>query len=431
MGEALAILHLVAASRRRRREQWYAPDRLRSLRLARLRRLIEIARRAPYYRETFARAGLGPNDLVDESALERLPLLEKAALQENQGSALLTRPPAGLFPIATSGSTGLPLRLLRSPRDQAEISAQWARLFHAYGRRLWDRQVNLASGRVVAKRGPAALLRAVGLLPALHQLASFEPLEHQIAVLRKVRPQMISAYAIGLELLAEGLLQAGVTDIRLRIIYTTGTPLTARCRRLAAEAFGVEPFDVYATNEVGPIAWECPVSRGRLHLNEDVQITEIVDDDGRRMPDGASGHVVVTQLLCAAEPLIRYRIGDSASREEGRCQCGRGLGLLGPVLGRSQHVIRAPDGRVINAVTVSSILAGAPEVRRYQVRQTGPRELMILVLPSGSWRDDSAAAIEARFRDRLGDAFSYRVDRVDEIPLAPSGKFQSIVPLTS
>jgi phenylacetate-CoA ligase len=212
-------------------------------------------------------------------------------------------------------------------------------------------------------------------------------------------------------------------------VYTSGMALTARCRSLARQAFGVEPLDVYAANEVGPIAWECPVHRGVLHLNSDTQITEIVDEDGRRLPSGRSGQVVVTQLLCTAQPLLRYRIGDISSLRTEPCECGRGLGLMEPVQGRSYHVIRSPDGRVINTITVSSILSTAAEIRRYQVHQTAPRRLRVLIVPAAAWNQASEAAVRARFTERLGDTFDYDIELVDDLPLTAGGKFQTIVPL--
>jgi phenylacetate-CoA ligase len=424
---ALDMWHLYQAARERRKEQWYSPARLAALRLRRLRRLGEIACRAPYYREAFRLAGLVPSQLT-EDALNRLPVLEKATLRSS-GIEMLTEPAADLFAVNTSGSTGIPLQLLRNQRDQAQVSALWARLFAAYGRRTFDRQVNIGSGRAVAKRGPVVRLRELGILPQLHQLASFDPPERQIATLRQVKPHMISAYAVGLELLAEAVLEAGVDDIRPRVVYTSGTALTPQCRTLAARAFGVEPLDVYAANEVGPIAWECPANRGALHLNADAQITEIVDDQGNPVPAGASGQVVVTQLLCTAQPLLRYRIGDLTSMHTAACPCGRSLPLMRPVEGRSRHVIRSPQGQVINNITVSSILSSADEVRRYQVRQTGPRDLRIMVVPSARWTADSPASVRSRFVERLGNAFEYEVVCVDDLPIAPSGKFQTIIPL--
>lgn len=428
MTSPAGIWSLLSATRRRNREQWYRPDRLRELRQRRLRRLAEAASRTAHYREVFRQAGVDPAELTNEDSLRRLPLLEKATLQERGREMMLTQPAETLGVLTTSGSTGVPLRIFRSARDQGEVSALWARLWRAYGRGPFDRQVNIGSGRAAVKAGPVAALRKLGILPELQQLSSFDPPDRQIALLRQVKPHVLSGYAIALEMVADAVLAAGVRDIRPRIVHSGSMVLTDRCRVLCKEAFGVAPLDVYATIECGPLAWECPASGG-LHLNDDVQIVEIVDDAGRPVPEGEPGHVVVTQLNCTAQPLIRYRIGDIASCLPPRCSCGRGLGLLGLVQGRSQHTIRTPDGRVLTTAMIAVIMGASPQVRRYQVRQTGPTDLRILVVPSGEWTPAGADAIRRGFDERLGAGVRCDVVPVDDIPLAPSGKFQTVVPL--
>jgi phenylacetate-CoA ligase len=329
----------------------------------------------------------------------------------------------------TSGSTGEPHRVRRTDRDQAEISATWDRLFVAFGRRRWDRQVNIGSGRPTAKQGPVALLRRLGVLPPLHQHSSFDSQEQQIALLRQVRPHMISSYAVALEDLSEAVLQAEVTDIKPRIVYSSAMALTDRCRKLCREAFGVRPLDVYATVEVGPVAWECPNNPGVLHLNDDVQIVEVVDADGRPLPDGEPGEIVITQLTCLAQPLIRYRIGDLGYRMAERCSCGRGLGLMGPVVGRTKHTIRTGDGRVLNSAVVGSCVSPFREVRRWQARQIAPERLRILLVPTEEWSAGSLEAIGESFRAKLGDSLILDLVLVSDIPVAPNGKVQTIVPL--
>jgi len=428
MHAALGLWALLRATRRRGQEQWYALNRLTEIRRVRLRRLVEAAVTTPYYQEVFRIAGVAPAELTDEQALTRLPLLEKSTLQE-RGSELLSKgsSPASVT-IATSGSTGLPLRIVRSIEDQAEVSAVWARLFRAYGRRPFDRQVNIGSGRSVAQKGPAAMLRKLGVLQ-VHQLSSFDPMEHQLKVLQRVKPQLLSAYGIGLELISEAVMAAGIQDIRPRIVYTSGTTLSPRGKALAEAAFGVRPLDVYAANEVGPIGWECPEQPGGLHLNDDVQITEVVDEQGRPVPPGQVGQVVVTQLLCRSQPLLRYHIGDLACLRTDLCTCGRGFRLMSSVLGRTLHTIRAPDGRTLNTVVVSAIMGRIPGIRRYQIKQTGTHELLVLVIPGSEWSPGTEEAIHRGFRERLGESFNYEVRKVEDIQLAPSGKFQTIVPL--
>jgi phenylacetate-CoA ligase len=202
-----------------------------------------------------------------------------------------------------------------------------------------------------------------------------------------------------------------------------------RCRRLVEQAFGLRPLDVYATMETGPLAWECPESPGDYHLNDDVQLLEIVDERGRRVPDGETGEVIVTPLTCLSHPLFRYRLGDLAARRARRCRCGRGLALLSPVAGRASDVIRTGDGRVLNSAVLGSCFSDHSEIRRWQAHQTAPDALRILLLTGPEWSEPARDAVRASIRHYLGDAMRCELVPVEEIPLAPNGKFQTIVPL--
>jgi hypothetical protein len=61
-----------------------------------------------------------------------------------------------------------------------------------------------------------------------------------------------------------------------------------------------------------------------LHLNDDVQIVEILNDRDRPVADGEVGQVVVTQLCCLGQPLLRYRLGDFAAKVPGCAVVGGG-----------------------------------------------------------------------------------------------------------
>ena len=427
MSSAKSLIHLLAASRRRNREQWLAPEQVAERRGGRLRRLARWAARTTHYGGIFAGLGLDPAALT-ETSLQQLPLLDKPTLQAANPRDLVTEPLDTLSPVATSGSTGLPLRVFRSARDQAEVSAVWNRALHAFGHGPFDSQVNVNTGRAVARSGPVVFLRKTGVLPRIRNVSSFDPVDRQLETLRRVKPHTFSAYAMSLELIAERMLELGITDVRPRVIFSAAMSLSDRGRDLAERAFGVRPLDVYVTAELGPVGWECPVRRGVLHLNDDVQIVEILDEEGRPVAPGEVGEVVVTQLHCLAQPLVRYRIGDFAARLPDRCECGRGLALLSRVQGRTRHVVRLPGGRVLYGIMVARLLAPFPEIRRWQLRQTGPAELRLLVVPSQGWEPETGRTIGRELEEKLGPGLRFTVDPVTDIPLAPSGKFQSIVP---
>ena len=428
MPSVAQFVTLLAATRSRRREQWLSPDELKELRRSRLRRLARAAVKTAHYGRLFREAGLRP-DNFDEQQLLRLPTLEKATLHSAEEHGLLAEPAGRLFPVTTSGSTGQPVRVFRSVRDQAEVSALWARVLHAFGHGFFDTQVNINTGRAVAGTGPVALLRRLGVLPKIRHISVFEPVDRQIEILRDHHPHTFSSYAMSLETIADTLLERGITDIRPKVVFSAAMALSDRGRMIVKEAFGVAPLDVYVSVELGTLAWECPEERGALHLNDDMQIVEILDERDRPVPDGEVGQVVVTQLCCLAQPLLRYRLGDLAARIPGRCGCGRGLARLSPVQGRTRHVIRTPDGRMLYGMMIGTVVKQFSEVRHWQLRQTAADAVRLLVVPSPTWRPEAADEIARHFTEKFGQGLRFEVVPVENIPLAPTGKLQTIVPL--
>jgi len=427
MPSVAAVAALLTETRARRREQWLRPDELARRRLARLRRLAAAAGRTPYWAAQFALAGLDPSTIY-EASLSRLPVLDNATVQDHTAHMLLA-PKASLFTVRTSGSSGRPAEFFRSERDQAEVSALHGRIASVFGRRTFDRQVSIGSGIPTAAKGPVALLRRIGILPQLCRISSLEPLAKQLATVREFRPHVVNGYSIAIEQLAEATILAGVTDLRPRLVYTGSMPTTERCRTLSAQAFGVRPLDVYAITEAGPVAFECPESPEDYHLNDDVQIVEIVDSAGRPVPDGETGEVVITPLTLLSEPLLRYRVGDLAARRPYRCRCGRGLALLGPIEGRARQIIRTPDGRTLNQAGIGPSFRKEHGVKRWQVRHTAPDALQVLVVTESPWSAGGREQTINLLGSRVGSAMRIEVVEVEDIPVTSAGKFQAIIPL--
>jgi phenylacetate-coenzyme A ligase PaaK-like adenylate-forming protein len=90
-------------------------------------------------------------------------------------------------------------------------------------------------------------------------------------------------------------------------------------------------------------------------------------------------------------PLIRYEIGDVVTRAGGPSPAGRPYARLAAVQGRSGDVLRliARDGgRVaVHPFRLGRPLAGFPDVRQFQVRVSGQRVTMRVVLRPAAARD--------------------------------------------
>jgi len=93
-------------------------------------------------------------------------------------------------------------------------------------------------------------------------------------------------------------------------------------RRRVGQAWGEVLFNMYGATECG-LAAECDQHRG-MHLQEDLVIVEVVDQDNRPVPPGVYGdRLLITVLFKRTQPLIRYEMSDSVRLSPDPCPCGR------------------------------------------------------------------------------------------------------------
>ena len=193
-------------------------------------------------------------------------------------------------------------------------------------------------------------------------------------------------------------------------------------------AFGVEPYDFYATTE-GLLAGQCSQHQG-FHVLEEFTLAENVDADGRPVPDGEPGaRVLLTNLFNRVQPLIRYEIPDVVTIEPEPCACGRTLRRMRSVQGRSDDVLRL-DGVEVHPLQFAA-LAADPDVREFQVRQSGDR-LRLRIVPAGGV---AVADIAGRLGEHVSAALrglgvahpQVTVEPCTELPRSPGGKLQLVV----
>ena len=92
--------------------------------------------------------------------------------------------------------------------------------------------------------------------------------------------------------------------------------------RSCEEILGSCLFPHYGSREMalgGAIS--CQAHEG-MHLREDHVIAEIIDEQGKPLPRGEFGELVITTIGMEAMPLLRYRTGDYTRILPDRCPCG-------------------------------------------------------------------------------------------------------------
>jgi phenylacetate-CoA ligase len=204
-------------------------------------------------------------------------------------------------------------------------------------------------------------------------------------------------------------------------IVTSADMLYPHQRAAIERMFCAAVFDRYGCREVDTIAAECSEHVG-MHICAERLVVEFLDEDGRPVAPEQPGRVIVTDLFGYAMPFIRYDIEDIATRSAEMCRCGRGLPLMGGLVGRASDVLTTPEGAYVSVTALSTILPHVPGVRETQFVQKAADWLQIKVVRRPEYGPDS----EATFRRHVGRLFGSRMritfEYVDEIPRTSTGK---------
>src|SRR5581483_9005322 len=105
-----------------------------------------------------------------------------------------------------------------------------------------------------------------------------------------------------------------------------------------------------------------------VHLLETEYLAEVIQPtDGRPVPEGRSGELVLTTLSRAGSPLLRYRTGDLVRVDPRPCPCGsRFLRLEGGILGRTDDMIHLRGNNVYPSA-LEALIRRFPEVVEYRL----------------------------------------------------------------
>ena len=140
------------------------------------------------------------------------------------------------------------------------------------------------------------------------------------------------------------------------------------------QCFGCPVLDIYSLNEVGPVAVYDERAGGHVLLQHRLYV-EILDADGRPVPDGVRGEITVTGGFNFCLPLVRYRTGDYASLAHGPD---------GPVLaglaGRSPLRYRTVKGEWINNIDITHALKPLA-IALFGVHQHGDGSVALRLAP--------------------------------------------------
>lgn len=412
--------------------QWWPPDVLRNYQREQLGWLLRHARaQVPFY-ENRLDPVLASNGDIDWERWEDVPIVTRRDMVEHRDAMLARQLPPSHGPVAlaeTSGSTGLAIKITVN-RLAAVVNNGLIWRSHVWSGLEWnnnlcvrtgtDSTAAFPDGKDGGQWGPVwAAAAREGRRWIINRYATGEQDLHFCARRQcsylSTGPKV--AHTLALDNNRLGL------DVQLDAILCFGGTVGEEDRTVCKQAFGARLIEYYSSKEGAQIAHTCPA--GKLHINGETVLVEIVDDRGEPCQPGELGRVIITPFFSTAQPLIRYDQGDLAIAGT-TCSCGRSLPIIQEIAGRQLAMFHHPDGRV--AARVLPMEGRHALCCEYmQVAQIGPNIYQVRYTPDGTGRSPDELQFKDIFRRTYFEDAEVELLRVERMPLTPVGKLVEYV----
>jgi phenylacetate-CoA ligase len=397
----------------------------------RLRRILSAAAHTAYGR------GLGaPRDIRD------WPLLRKESVR-NHPDAFVRGSHWGskLFNAhaSTGGTTGVPLRLQRSPESVVAEQVCQDDAIAKLG-------IDPRNARIAVLRGddiksptdtrPPYWMYALGgkrlILSSNHlSQASFPDF---VQALSEFRPDVLWVYPTTLEALCLLVKQTGV-HLPVPRVLSSSEMLQPQVWKLAQQLLRCTLADRYGQAErvacahaFAPEAYRFIPGYAYVELIADSNVEPISDSKEALT---RCYEIVGTSLWNTAMPLVRYCTGDLVRlpRAYGARELQEivlGLRTFEGVIGRINDVLLDALGMRVLA-GINQLPRGVDHLMRLQVVQDEPHEVVLRVLPASGFSDTDAAQLLSNARLKIPDSIAIRLEIAKELRRTKSGKTPFVI----
>lgn len=413
---------------------WQNPKRNRSDIIAfqnrKLRRIIaHTYANVVHYRELFDQVGLTPNSIRSVEDLQLIPLTAKSDLRVRPLEEILSAgiKPHKLVRLKTSGSSGQPFTIRRTPLEEHLINMFRIRACRQFGVRISDRityvREKWLGGR---ERGFLGRFRQAMGIYRDNLVDCFQSAHGILRELEKIQPDVVGGYPSALGY-AAALARSYKFRIRPRLMITGGEVLSSVTRDRIEGAFSSRVFDAYGAHEFNLLAWQCP-KESLYHVCDDNVIVEIIKS-GRPAQQGETGEIVATALHSYAMPFIRYRTGDIATKGPTNCPCGQPFSTLLNIQGRTTDYLRLPEDRYVHPYEITNPLIDREGdwIFQHQVIQETINRVILRIVPMRPPHGKELERVMNLGKSKLGRGVMFEIELTNEFPVEPGKKFSPYI----
>lgn len=334
----------------------WSKEELNQYRLSRLKSLLVYAyANCPYYRDSFARAGIDANDVLKINSLDylkNLPVLTREDIQNHLDTLIsVNKKQDTCFKGSSSGTTGIPITYYNGKDG---FSAGMAAGYFCYTLSNWhigDRSLHIWGNPTSIKNWNSfgsKIKRWVFQQKNLDATLLNDPTNYPriIAQINRFKPVSIDGYTSSIYNLARYLKENKVSIHRPNVMFTTAENLFPYQKELIEETLAAVS-DIYGCGEINGIAAQ-PIYSNKYYIIEPHVIVETEYDSTAGLHE-----IIVTDLDNRAMPFIRYKIGDFIDPpQHGDDSDDIKFDFFTKIYGRNTDIIKLGNGKNISAITI-------------------------------------------------------------------------------
>lgn len=367
--------------------------------------LLYVHTHSPFYRELFAKYQIDIASIKTLADLSSLPVTSKEDLQQRNSDFLCVDPVKTIEYASTSGTLGSPVTIALTENDLNRLTTnEYNSFVCADGSATdifqlmltLDRQfmAGIAYYSGLRKLG-AGIIRLGPGVPSL-----------QWETIQRLKPTAIVAVpSFILKLIKfakDNHIDLNNSSVKKAIcigenIRNTDFSYNILGKKIT-EIWDIHLYSTYASTEMQTAFTECSEGRGG-HLQPELLIVELLDENNRQVAANMPGEVTITTLGVEGMPLLRYKTGDICIYFDEPCACGRTSLRLSPVMGRKKQMIKF-KGTTLYPPALFDLLNEMEEVLDYVVEvysnEIGMDEVLLHLSTS-----DNSKACDNRIRAYL------------------------------
>ncbi len=395
------------------------------------RKLSDLVKHAfettPFYRDTFTKLGLQPEDIKSLEDFRKLPIIDRShletRLQEFRSSEYER---FGGSPASTSGSSGSILHFYRSwDTESMRRAVQW-RLFNQIG--YFFKQPRISLNKPFVREEEDLLY-------------SYDPIENVVAlngrflrsdaivaihqVIQEFKPVMFYGHPSAIANLAAQLQGQGFEPLNLQACYVYSEVLSDAMRSMIKRMISANVHDHYGNREntISASQFACD----NYHINSEFVYMELVESD-REFAGRKCYRVVGTNLVNFAMPTIRYDCGDLAYSIENCDRCDLPHPIIEFAGGREKNFLVARDGLLHCQYDDVLLKLGIEVTEDVQIEQVDLDTIILRYVPGPTFdADRDIPVLVEELKKVTGERFKIELDQVSEIKPTEGFKRNKVV----